>query len=103
LPGSPEFLISSQHRRKCHSSKQNDGRIAFTGSKVVGDMISDESNKLSLGYCRVGGKNPVVVTANANLDNVAEIIQEHWISVKNVVPLLVHMFTKMLSKILPNG
>jgi 1-pyrroline-5-carboxylate dehydrogenase len=48
--------------------------IAFTGSKVVGDMISDESNKLKsrVVIAELGGKNPVVITANANLDNAVE-------------------------------
>jgi 1-pyrroline-5-carboxylate dehydrogenase len=52
--------------------------IAFTGSKIVGDKISDESNKLKsrVVIAELGGKNPVVVTANANLDKAVEgIIQ----------------------------
>jgi 1-pyrroline-5-carboxylate dehydrogenase len=52
--------------------------IAFTGSKAVGNMILDESNKLRsrVVIAELGGKNPVVVTANANLDDAVEgIIQ----------------------------
>jgi 1-pyrroline-5-carboxylate dehydrogenase len=52
--------------------------IAFTGSKVVGEMILDESNKMKtkVVIAEMGGKNPVVVTANANLDDAVEgIIQ----------------------------
>jgi 1-pyrroline-5-carboxylate dehydrogenase len=48
--------------------------IAFTGSKAVGDMILNESNKLKsrVVIAELGGKNPVVVTANANLENAVE-------------------------------
>jgi 1-pyrroline-5-carboxylate dehydrogenase len=49
--------------------------IAFTGSKVVGDTILKESNKINqsrIVIAELGGKNPVVVTANANLDNAVE-------------------------------
>jgi 1-pyrroline-5-carboxylate dehydrogenase len=52
--------------------------IAFTGSKAVGDMILDGSNKMKsrVLIAELGGKNPVVVTANANLDDAVEgIIQ----------------------------
>jgi 1-pyrroline-5-carboxylate dehydrogenase len=52
--------------------------IAFTGSKVVGDMILGESNKMKprVVIAELGGKNPVVVTANSNLDDAVEgIIQ----------------------------
>jgi 1-pyrroline-5-carboxylate dehydrogenase len=52
--------------------------IAFTGFKVVGDMILDESNKMKsrVVIVELGGKNPVVVTENANLDDAVEgIIQ----------------------------
>ncbi len=52
--------------------------IAFTRSKVVGDIILDESNKLKsmVVIAELGGMNPVVVTAIANLDDAIEgIIQ----------------------------
>ena len=52
--------------------------IAFTRSKAVGDIILDESNKMKsmVVIAELGGKNPVVVTAIANLDDAIEgIIQ----------------------------
>jgi 1-pyrroline-5-carboxylate dehydrogenase len=52
--------------------------IAFTGSKNVGDMILDESNKIKsrVVIAELGRKNPVIVTATANLDDAVEgIIQ----------------------------
>jgi 1-pyrroline-5-carboxylate dehydrogenase len=52
--------------------------IAFTGSKVVGDRILDESRKMKsrVVIAELGGKNPVIVTATANLDDaVGGIVQ----------------------------
>jgi 1-pyrroline-5-carboxylate dehydrogenase len=52
--------------------------IAFTGSKAVGDLILDESNKMKsrVVIAELGGKNPVVVTPTADLDDAVEgIIQ----------------------------
>jgi 1-pyrroline-5-carboxylate dehydrogenase len=48
--------------------------IAFTGSKVVGDRILAESHKMKsrIIIAELGGKNPVIVTENADLDGAVE-------------------------------
>ena len=48
--------------------------IVFTGSKAVGDRILDESSKMKsrIVIAEMGGKNPVIVTANADVDDAVE-------------------------------
>jgi 1-pyrroline-5-carboxylate dehydrogenase len=75
IPGSAlQFILGPNVARELTSNKGVDG-IVFTGSKDVGFKVQQQMNEHSPStpvIMEMGGKNPIIVTANADLDKAVE-------------------------------